>query len=61
MNDNRIDAELAQNQFATAVRNFTPKPSAKFQELLPLKDGIAELGARGRFTQSSPTSCAALT
>ena len=49
MNDNRIDAELAQNQFATAVRNFTPKPSAKFQKLLPLKDGIAELRRKGAF------------
>jgi hypothetical protein len=47
MNDNRIDAELAQNQFATAVRDFTPKPSAKFQKLLPLKDGIAELRRKG--------------
>ena len=47
MNDNRIDAELAQNQFANAVRNFTPKPSAKFQKLLPFKDGIAELRRKG--------------
>ena len=47
MNNVPIDAELAQNQFATAVRNFTPKLSAKFQKLLPLKDGIAELRRRG--------------
>ena len=47
MNDNRIDAELAQNQFATAVRNFTPKSSPKFQKLLPLKDGIVELRRKG--------------
>jgi len=47
MNDTPIDAELAQNQFATAVRNFTPKPSAKFQKLLLLKDGIVELRHKG--------------
>jgi hypothetical protein len=47
MNDNRIDTELAQNQFATAVRNFTPKPSAKFQKLLPFKNGITELRRKG--------------
>ena len=47
MNDTPIGAELAQNQFATAVRNFTPKPSAKFQKLLPLKDGIVELRHKG--------------
>jgi hypothetical protein len=43
MNDAPGDAELAQNQFATAVRNFTRKLPAKFQKLLPFKDGIAEL------------------
>jgi hypothetical protein len=47
MNDNRIDAEQVQNQFATAVRNFTPKPSAKFEKLLPFKDGIVELRRKG--------------
>jgi hypothetical protein len=47
MNDTPIDTELAQNHFATAVRNFTPKPPAKFQKLLPLKDGIAELRRKG--------------
>ncbi len=47
MSDNRIDTELAQNQFATAVRNFTSKPSAKFQKLLPFKDGIVELRHKG--------------
>ena len=47
MNDTPITAELAQNQFATAVRNFTPKPPAKFQKLLLLKDGIAELRRKG--------------
>jgi hypothetical protein len=46
MNDATV-AELAQNQFATAVRNFTPKLSAKFQKLLPFKDGIAELRRKG--------------
>ena len=43
MNDGSGPTELAQNQFATAVRNFTPKLSARFQKLLPFKDGIAEL------------------
>jgi hypothetical protein len=47
MNDAPGAAELAQNQFATAVRNFTPKLSAKFQKLLPFKDGIAELRRKG--------------
>ena len=47
MNDTRVDTELAQNQFVTAVRNFTPKPSAKFQKLLPFKDGIVELRRKG--------------
>ncbi|MGD0059310.1 MAG: hypothetical protein ABSD58_07820 [Verrucomicrobiia bacterium] len=47
MKDAPGDAELAQNQFATAVRNFTPKLSAKFQKLLPFKDGIAELRRKG--------------
>jgi len=46
MND-ASSAELVQNRFATAVRNFTPKPSAKFQKLLPFKDGIAELRRKG--------------
>ena len=46
MNDATV-ADLAQNQFATAVRNFTPKLSAKFQKLLPFKDGIAELRRKG--------------
>ena len=47
MNDASGAAELAQNQFATAVRNFTPKLSPKFQKLLPFKDGIAELRRKG--------------
>lgn len=47
MNDTPIEAELAQNQFATAVRNFTPNPSEKFQKLLPFKDGIVELRRKG--------------
>lgn len=46
MNDTTI-TELAQNQFANAVRNFTPRLSAKFQTLLPFKDGIAELRRKG--------------
>ena len=47
MNDAPGAAELAQSQFATAVRNFTPKLSAKFQTLLPFKNGIAELRRKG--------------
>ena len=47
MNDAPGAAELAQKQFATAVRNFTPKLSARFQKLLPFKDGIAELRRKG--------------
>ncbi|HVM59437.1 MAG TPA: hypothetical protein VMV72_01095 [Verrucomicrobiae bacterium] len=47
MNDSSGPTELAQNQFATTVRNFTPKLSAKFQKLLPFKDGIAELRRKG--------------
>jgi hypothetical protein len=46
MNDAPV-AELMQNRFATAVRNFTPKLSAKFQKLLPFKDGITELRRKG--------------
>jgi transposase len=46
MNDATF-AELVQNQFATAVRDFTPKSSSKFQTLLPFKDGIAELRRKG--------------
>ena len=47
MNDAPGAGELAQNKFATAVRDFTPKLSAKFQKLLPFKDGIAELRRKG--------------
>ena len=47
MNDTSDATELAQNKFATAVRNFTPKLSTKFQKLLPFKDGIAELRRKG--------------
>src|SRR5437899_12824466 len=42
MND-AATADSAASQFAAAVREFTPKSSAKFQALLPFKDGIAEL------------------
>lgn len=39
--------EKARNDFAAAVRNFTPPLSAKFQMLLPFKEGIAELRRKG--------------
>lgn len=41
--NNAAAADSATRQFATVVRDFTPKASAKFQALLPFKDGIAEL------------------
>jgi hypothetical protein len=34
------------NRFENAVRNYSPKPPRKFQKLLPLKTGIAELRKR---------------
>jgi len=46
MND-AAAADSATSQFAAAVRSFTPKASAKFQKLLPFKDGIAELRRKG--------------
>jgi IS30 family transposase len=33
-------------RFEDAVRNYSPKPPRKFQKLLPLKTGIAELRKR---------------
>ena len=39
--------EVARNEFATAVKNFTPTLPAKFQMLLPCKEGIAELRRKG--------------
>lgn len=39
--------EEARNDFATAVRNFTPPLSVKFQMLLRFKEGIAELRRKG--------------
>ena len=39
--------DVARSDFATAVRNFTPTSPAKFQMLLPFKEGIAELRSKG--------------
>ena len=39
--------QVARSDFATAVRNFTPSTPAKFQTLLPFKEGIAELRRKG--------------
>ena len=39
--------QVARSDFATAVRNFTPTSPAKFQTLLPFKEGIAELRRKG--------------
>ena len=42
MNNAAVTASATQ-QFAAAVRDFTPKESVRFQKLMPFKDGIAEL------------------
>ena len=34
------------SRFAIAIRDYAPKPSRKFQKLLPLQAGIAELRKR---------------
>ena len=34
------------SRFEIAIRDYAPKPSRKFQKLLPLKAGIAELRKR---------------
>ena len=34
------------SRFASAIRDYAPKPSRKFQKLLPLQAGIAELRKR---------------
>ena len=41
--NNAVVTDSATRQFAAAVKEFTPKASAKFQALLPFKDGISEL------------------
>lgn len=41
--NNAAAADPTARQFAAAVRDFAPKASAKFQKLMPFKDGIAEL------------------
>lgn len=46
MNDDSA-ADLARKEFANAVRNYAPKLSGKFRELLPHREGIAELRRKG--------------
>jgi hypothetical protein len=40
-------SDLAAQRLANAIRDYTPKHPSKFQTLLPLKDAIAELRAKG--------------
>ncbi|MCG3147705.1 MAG: hypothetical protein PCFJNLEI_01146 [Verrucomicrobiae bacterium] len=39
--------EVSRNDFATAVRDFTPPLPAKLRMLMPIKEGIAELRCKG--------------
>jgi len=41
-----VASDSPTNRFENAVRNYSPKPPRKFQKLLPLKTGIAELRKR---------------
>jgi IS30 family transposase len=41
-----LSSDSPTNRFENAVRNYSPKPPRKFQKLLPLKTGIAELRKR---------------
>ena len=61
MNDAPGDAELAQNQFATAVRNFTPKLPRSSRNYCRSKTASRNYDASARLTKPSPTSCATLT
>jgi hypothetical protein len=45
--NNAAATDSVTHQFAVAVRDFTPKASAKFRKLLPFKDGVAELRRKG--------------
>ena len=36
-------ADLAQDKFTSAVRNYEPRMAGKLSKLLPFKEGIAEL------------------
>jgi len=40
-------SDLAAQRLVNAIRDYTPKHPPKFQTLLPMKDGIAELRAKG--------------
>ena len=40
-------AESRMQQFADVARNFAPVPSKRFAQLLPLREGIAELRQKG--------------
>ena len=42
--DSASDSQTS--RFESAIRDYAPKPSRKFQKLLPLKAGIAELRKR---------------
>jgi len=46
MND-AITADAARKQFDEAVRTYAPKMAGKLRQLLPFKEGIAELRGRG--------------
>ena len=46
MNDDSA-ADLARKEFGNAVRNYAPKLPRKFRELLPHREGIAELRRKG--------------
>jgi hypothetical protein len=41
-----VASDSPANRFENAVRNYSPKTPRKFQKLLPLKTGIAELRKR---------------
>ena len=41
-----LSSDSPTKRFENAVRNYSPKPPRKFQKLLPLKTGIAELRKR---------------
>jgi hypothetical protein len=40
-------AESRMQQFADVARNFAPVPPKRFAQLLPLREGIAELRQKG--------------
>ena len=40
-------SDLSATRLAQVIRDYTPKHPPKFQKLLPMKDGIAELRSKG--------------